>query len=98
MQLLWDSSLYARLRFYVKVVTPKCFGGPPVDRDRLNAHPGPSGYGYELVALVRVLEAMKTLSVSGLMNEKSVVTQSPPVDVLVWRHQLRCCPCHSTSA
>ncbi|GFW46677.1 uncharacterized protein TNCV_1937461 [Trichonephila clavipes] len=31
---------YARLTSYVKVVTPKCLGGPPVDRDRLNAHPG----------------------------------------------------------
>ncbi|GFU34619.1 hypothetical protein TNCV_1993401 [Trichonephila clavipes] len=30
--------LYARLRFYVKAVTPKCLGNPPVDRDRLNAH------------------------------------------------------------
>ncbi|GFW22571.1 uncharacterized protein TNCV_1478681 [Trichonephila clavipes] len=28
---------YARLRFYVKAVTPKCLGGPPVDR--FNAHP-----------------------------------------------------------
>ncbi|GFV96858.1 hypothetical protein TNCV_4350711 [Trichonephila clavipes] len=25
---------------YVKAVTPKCLGGPPVDRDRLNAYPG----------------------------------------------------------
>ncbi|GFU89721.1 hypothetical protein TNCV_2463891 [Trichonephila clavipes] len=31
---------FARLRFYVKEVTPKCLGGPPVDRDRLNVHPG----------------------------------------------------------
>ncbi|GFS73906.1 cubilin [Trichonephila clavipes] len=35
-----DDSNYARLRFYVKAVTPKCLGGPPVDRDRLNALPG----------------------------------------------------------
>ncbi|GFS71869.1 hypothetical protein TNCV_3715401 [Trichonephila clavipes] len=31
---------YARLRFYVKAVTPKCLSRPPVDRDRLNAYPG----------------------------------------------------------
>ncbi|GFU25189.1 hypothetical protein TNCV_3360861 [Trichonephila clavipes] len=24
----------------LKAVTPKCLGGPPVDRDRLNAPPG----------------------------------------------------------
>ncbi|GFT15769.1 hypothetical protein TNCV_4943191 [Trichonephila clavipes] len=27
-------------RSYVKAVTPKCLRGPPVDRDRLNTHPG----------------------------------------------------------
>ncbi|GFY17093.1 hypothetical protein TNCV_1088691 [Trichonephila clavipes] len=27
------------MRVLVKAVTPKCLGGPPVDRDRLNAHP-----------------------------------------------------------
>ncbi|GFU59269.1 hypothetical protein TNCV_4197931 [Trichonephila clavipes] len=35
--------IYASLRSYVKVVTPKCLGGPPVDRDRLNAYPGHKG-------------------------------------------------------
>ncbi|GFX88941.1 uncharacterized protein TNCV_2576481 [Trichonephila clavipes] len=29
-----------RVRPYVKAVTPKCHGGPPVNRDRLNALPG----------------------------------------------------------
>ncbi|GFX23661.1 hypothetical protein TNCV_3596031 [Trichonephila clavipes] len=27
------------LKVLVKAVTPKCLGGPPVDRDRLNAYP-----------------------------------------------------------
>ncbi|GFV40268.1 hypothetical protein TNCV_2089941 [Trichonephila clavipes] len=35
-----DFVLYARLTSYVKTVTPKCLGGPPVDHGRLNAYPG----------------------------------------------------------
>ncbi|GFU78274.1 HTH_Tnp_Tc3_2 domain-containing protein [Trichonephila clavipes] len=34
------SAQYARLTSYVKTVTPKCLGGPSVDRGRLNAHAG----------------------------------------------------------
>ncbi|GFV40431.1 hypothetical protein TNCV_2535991 [Trichonephila clavipes] len=34
--------LVCELRSYVKAVTLKCLGNPPGDRDRLNAHPGPT--------------------------------------------------------
>ncbi|GFX16303.1 hypothetical protein TNCV_4705551 [Trichonephila clavipes] len=33
---------------YVKAVTSKCLGGPPVDHDRLNAHPSPRGLLVEI--------------------------------------------------
>ncbi|GFT81832.1 RNase H domain-containing protein [Trichonephila clavipes] len=41
--MVFDANAYARLRFYEKAVSPKCLGGPPVDRDRLNAHSGQTG-------------------------------------------------------
>ncbi|GFY18049.1 hypothetical protein TNCV_3385401 [Trichonephila clavipes] len=36
-------------KFYVKAATPKCLGGPPVDRDRLNGYPGSK---FEFIAVV----------------------------------------------